>query len=322
MLSNEHFTEEKIYIQGKNKIGATLCKPSNPLGSKYPAVLLIAGSGKADRNVNMPQIKTNIFKYLSVFFAKAGIISLRYDKRGCGESGGDYNEAGISDYIDDAVDALKYLKNHELVNQDRILILGHSEGAFIAPAVYNKENATGLILLCGGIRPGNELIHTQPNQLAKEIQELRGGKGFLLRLFHIDKLILWQFNRVLKRSLSTTEPCIKIFGLIKFNAKWLREFYFFKVKDYLINIKCSILVIGGEKDIQSDPNDAIQIAQIISGKSEAHIINNMNHLLRNFSGVHNLLSCQSQYKESVKNPLCNNLLDTINNWLKKEGYDS
>lgn len=151
--------------------------------------MLIAGSGKVDRDVNVPQIQTNIFKHLSDFFAQRGIISLRYDKRGCSESTGSYNEAGISDYIDDAVTALRRLKSHDLVDPDKVMILGHSEGAFIAPAVYARETVNGLILLCGGIKSGRELLPMQPQQLAREIQMLAGIKGYLFRLFRVDKFV-------------------------------------------------------------------------------------------------------------------------------------
>lgn len=129
--------------------------------------------------------------------------------------------------------------------------------------------------------------------------------------------MLWQFNRVLERCLSTTASVIKIFGLINFNAKWLREFYNFNVKDYLSNIECPTLVIGGEKDIQSNPGDASQIAREIP-LAESHIIQNMNHLLRSFSGVHKLLSSQWQYKQSVQEPLSEELLVTIDRWLERQ----
>lgn len=321
MPEYEVFAEEKILILGKYKIGATLSKPANPSKLKYPAVLLIAGSGKVDRDVNVPQIKTNIFKHLSVFFAEKGIISLRYDKRGCGESDGNYNEAGLTDYIDDAATVLRHLKSYPLVDPNKVMILGHSEGAFIAPAVYSQEATSGLLLLCGGIRPGKELLPMQPNQLAKEIQTLGGIKGCLLRFFRIDRLILWQFNRVLNRCLATDASVIKIFGLIDFNAKWLREFYNFNVRDFLSRIKCPTLVIGGEKDIQSDPDDINPIATMISDKlAEPYLIKDMNHLLRNFGGIHTLLACQWQYKQSVQDHLSKNLLITVEQWLKRNRF--
>lgn len=314
------FAEEKISIPGKYTIGATLLKPSNPSEFKFPAVLLIAGSGKVDRDVNVPQIKTNIFKHLADFLATRGIISLRYDKRGCGESGGDYNEAGLTDYIDDAVTALKHLKTQDLVDPTKILILGHSEGAIIAPAVYQQESANGLILLCGCITPGREFLFKQPRQLAMEIQGLGGIRGFLLRVLRINKFVIWQFNRLLARCLASTTSSIKILGLIRFNSKWLREFYNFNVQNYLPSVRCPTLVIGGEKDIQVAPNEAAQIARSLP-TAESYVIKDMNHLLRSFSGIHTLLDCQWQYKQSVQDPISEELLDTVNNWLVRSNFN-
>ena len=315
MPMKQQFSENRLHISGQYKIGATLCAPSAASGQKYPAVLFIAGSGRVDRDVNIPQLKTDIFKQLADFFSQNGIISLRYDKRGCGESEGDYNAAGISDYIEDATAALRYLKSLEFVDSNKIMILGHSEGAFIAPAVYAKEPVNGLILLCGGADPGRILLPVQPQKLADEIRLKKGLKGTILRLLCLDKFILWQFKRTLNRTLSSNEDIIKIFGLVKFNAKWLREFYHFNISDYLADIDCPTLVIGGEKDIQSNPKDAARIAKAID-KSDAIIIENMNHLLREFKGVPTFLDCLKQYKQSVKQPLSQALLDELRNWFR------
>lgn len=308
------FIEHKLHIQATHRIGASLCAPLDASNNTYPAVLFIAGSGKVDRDVNVPQLKTNIFKYMADFFAQQGIISLRYDKRGCGESTGDYYEAGISDYIEDAVAALKYLKSLPHVNTKKIIILGHSEGAFIAPAVNEIEPANGLILLCAGIEPGKKLLPVQPQRMAHEIKSQPGFKGSILRLFRLDKFIVWQFQRTLERCLKTKRNSIRLAFLIKFNAKWLREFYDFSIAEHLHSVACPSLVIGGTKDVQINPQDAYRIADKIQ-HSQAYVIENMNHLLRDFSGEASLLECIKQYKLCVAQPLSKELLRVLSNWL-------
>lgn len=253
---------------------------------------------------------------LSEFFAEQGVTSLRYDKRGCGKSTGDYYQAGFSDFIEDAKTTLEYLKSHESVDKERIIVLGHSEGAFLAPAVNDVFPCAGLILLCGGIDSGKDLLPIQPQKIADEIRQLNGFKGKLLRFLRVDKFIIWQFTRVQKQSLTSKKSVIRVFGLFKFNAKWLREFYHFNVKKYLSSIICPTLVVGAGQDIQIAPENAERIAEAIT-QANSVIIPNMNHLLRNCSGAHSLLESGKHYRKSVKEPLSSELLRELTNWLRE-----
>ena len=51
--------EERVLINGENKIGATISRPDN---NKRPLVLLIMGTGKLDRDGNMKGFKTDLYK--------------------------------------------------------------------------------------------------------------------------------------------------------------------------------------------------------------------------------------------------------------------
>ena len=53
---------------------------------KTAVVLIIAGSGPTDRNGNNPMMTNNSLKMLAKELQKNGIASVRYDKRGIGES--------------------------------------------------------------------------------------------------------------------------------------------------------------------------------------------------------------------------------------------
>jgi alpha-beta hydrolase superfamily lysophospholipase len=85
------------------------------------------------------------------------------------------------DLVDDACYMIRFLKSRPEVNPERVIILGHSEGSLIAPAVNNREQVAGLVLLAGAADPGHELTPRQSRKLFKEIAELPGFKGKLLR---------------------------------------------------------------------------------------------------------------------------------------------
>lgn len=99
---------------------------------RYPAVLLVPGSGQIDRNENHKTLRINAFHDIAAHLAGQSIVTLRYDKRGVGASEGDYWTAGLFDNVSDSSAALDYLKSHRSVRPDAVFLLGHSEGALIA----------------------------------------------------------------------------------------------------------------------------------------------------------------------------------------------
>ena len=87
---------------------------------------------------------------------------LRYDERGVGESTGDYNAASLQDLVDDVRALVKYLKNHPQIDEQRIVILGHSEGAVIAPIIAAEDRElAGVALLAGPSTPLDEIMIEQ-----------------------------------------------------------------------------------------------------------------------------------------------------------------
>ena len=78
------------------------------LEGTYPGVVLIPGSGQVDRNENAKKLAINAFREIAAVLATKGIASLRYDKRGVGQSQGDFWKAGFYDNIDDTNPKVDY----------------------------------------------------------------------------------------------------------------------------------------------------------------------------------------------------------------------
>ncbi|MDD5437297.1 MAG: alpha/beta hydrolase, partial [Candidatus Omnitrophica bacterium] len=101
--------------------------PSQPdPAGKYPAVLLVWGSGPQDRNYQ------GLFESIASYLPKYGYCVLRFDKRGVGSSGGDALTTTPDDEVDDLAGALAFLKSQSNVNINRISVVAHSEGALAA----------------------------------------------------------------------------------------------------------------------------------------------------------------------------------------------
>jgi uncharacterized protein len=81
--------------------------------------------------------------------AARGVASLRYDPRGCGESGGDWAASSLFTRIDDARDAIGAMRSRRELDLRRTAIVGHGEGAVIAISVAIGDPAVGAVGLVG-----------------------------------------------------------------------------------------------------------------------------------------------------------------------------
>src|SRR5690606_29142835 len=128
-----YYSEDITFKNEKEGItlAGTLTLPEKT--GNYPAVILISGSGPSNRNEEIADHKP--FLLLADHLTKNGIAVLRFDDRGVGESGGDFQKATSADFATDVEAAFKYLKTRPEINKKKIGLLGHSEGGMIAPMV-------------------------------------------------------------------------------------------------------------------------------------------------------------------------------------------
>lgn len=159
-----------------------LPKSDRPL----PVALLIAGSGPTDRNGNNPMGHNDSLKRLAQSLAKQGIASLRYDKRGVGESlalAPDERDLSVEAYVADAAAWIEKLQGDPRFSS--VILIGHSEGALIASLAAARQPVAALITLAGSGRPIDDVLREQlqgrlpPALLASShylIDELRAGR--------------------------------------------------------------------------------------------------------------------------------------------------
>ena len=307
MIENEFAIE----ING-NRIAGTVCLPDSD--KPYPIVLFIHGSGPVDRNENIKGFKINAFNTIAHYLADYEIGSLRYDKRGCGKSKGNYNSTGHADLVADAQGLVEYLMQSDFCDRDQIYLLGHSEGTIIAPQVSNANSLiAGLILLCPFVQPLHDVLKQQANHVSQDIQNISGIKGKLLRLvigFLGDPINIQE--KLIERIRQSTTPTIK-YKLKTINALWFREILVIDAESIFQQVACPMLVIGGEKDIQCDPDDVESIKNIAPSEVETHIIQNMTHLLRCDEEEPSIFN----YKKLIKQDFEHQVLELSQQWLMK-----
>ena len=124
-------------------------------------MVLIAGSGPHDRDETIFGHKP--FLVIADHLTRNGFVVLRYDKRGIGNSTGDYQGATTRDFAADAAAAVAYLKTRREVMQSAIGLIGHSEGGLIAPMVASsgKHDIRFIVLMAGMGENGLETVMEQ-----------------------------------------------------------------------------------------------------------------------------------------------------------------
>src|SRR5688572_16381598 len=145
-------------------LAGTLTLPSKE--GAYPAVILNTGSGPQNRDGEVLGHKP--FLVISDYLTKNGIAVLRYDDRGFGKSTGDFKSGTSLDFSTDVESAVIYLKTRKEINQQKIGLVGHSDGGMIAPMVAAKsEDVAFIVLLAGPGIHGRKLLVMRQELMAK-----------------------------------------------------------------------------------------------------------------------------------------------------------
>jgi pimeloyl-ACP methyl ester carboxylesterase len=163
IYSNEG--DEAVFIQSSGfNLGATVTTPRNvPAGMRVPAVVLVGGADVGDRDGAVSGIP--ILGQLAGSIADAGIMAVRYDRRGFGQSGGRTESATINDLAEDLRAVVRWLANRRDVDRDRIVVLGHNEGAWVALLAASREGRiAAAISLAAPSTTGAERVLEQQQQ--------------------------------------------------------------------------------------------------------------------------------------------------------------
>ena len=150
----------------RGELPGTLLLPKGK--GPFPAVLFVHGSGPNDRDEAVGG--TRVFRDLAEGLADRGIASLRYEKRTKARPQ-DYNGAYTVDEetTDDAVAAVAFLRAQREVDPKRIYVIGHSQGAMMAPRIAQRSpQLAGIVLMAAPARPLEDILLDQNNYMAME----------------------------------------------------------------------------------------------------------------------------------------------------------
>jgi uncharacterized protein len=267
--------DEQIRIPGNGfSLAGTLSRPVGTAPKPLPAVVLVGGSGPADRDELIAGIP--ILGQIATAVADAGFIVVRYDKRGIGQSGGRAESSSLADFAEDVRAVVKMLSDRKDVDPKQIAVIGHSEGGAVALIAASKDKRIGRVgLLATNGVPGTELVLAQQQHLLNRSNmsaEDKQAKIDLQKRIHeavisgkgLDQLppeVRRQVDNAEFQSILTNDP-----------AKILPD------------VRQPILIVQGELDAQVEPSNADRLEALARKRKnappvEAVRVPGVNHLL-------------------------------------------
>ncbi len=215
------------------------------LSAPVPAVVLVQGSGAS--NMDEKVGKMTPFRDLADGLAQRGIASIRYDKRTFAHSFKLFfkrvKPTVWDETIEDALRATELLKNDKRIDPERIFIVGHSQGAMLAPRIDAEGgNYCGLILMAGSPYRLEDIVLRQLKQ--------SGKKGSLLGLIVRAEYKMYRNRFDNLYQLSEEEAKKKKF------AGSMTLYYFQEMGrktavDYLRENEKPVLIMHGGRDFQA-----------------------------------------------------------------------
>jgi dipeptidyl aminopeptidase/acylaminoacyl peptidase len=242
-------------------LAGTLTLPKSASRTKrVSAIVTITGSGPQDRDENIGLQGFRPFRQLADALGRHGIAVLRMDDRGTGASGGTFKGSTSADFAEDIRAGLAYLRTRPEIRADRLAVMGHSEGALIAPMVAEKEPTLRAIVLLAGIaQPGRTALYFQMKNLiehnSKLTPEMRASQ-----ISEIDKRI----------------------DAMMANDAWMKFFLTYDPASTMRHVKTPVLILTGSRDQQAVPEQLplIEAAFKEGGNKDvtARVLPDVNHL--------------------------------------------
>jgi pimeloyl-ACP methyl ester carboxylesterase len=150
----------------------------------YPALLMIGGSGPTDRHndVYFPPTRKAVLD--------EGVAVASFDKRGVGESTGDWLTAPPAVLIGDTIAEFAALRERPELDPDRIGLFGHSQGGWLVIGAAAAEPRVAFAITSSGpgTTPGQQELYAIEAGLARSDMEADGQAAALAFANAVEKL--------------------------------------------------------------------------------------------------------------------------------------
>ncbi|MBV8636761.1 MAG: alpha/beta fold hydrolase [Candidatus Eremiobacteraeota bacterium] len=260
------YTEEPLTVSiPQGHLSGTLMLPQES-ASPVPVALIIAGSGPVNRNGNVPGLQNDAYKKLAEALAARGIATLRYDKRGIGESTVVQTESDLrfDDYVNDALLLTEKLEQDKRFS--KVEIIGHSEGSLIGILAAQRDpHVAALVSLEGAGRKLGAILDEQiknnpstPPSIVSEVQQIDASLEAGRTVPNLDPQLAALFR-----------PSVQPYLISEYRYDPAAE---------IAKLNIPVLIVHGTHDIQVSEADASRLA-FADQRARVVTVDGMNHTL-------------------------------------------
>ena len=282
---------ELVFTSGALQLAGTLTLPAGV--ERPPIAVIVAGSGPTDRNGNQgPGLRTNTYALLAWGLARAGIGSLRYDKRVLPATKGQVilPEMTFDDFANDVAAAVAAVRG----DYPKVFVIGHSEGGSLGiRAATRGVTVDGLVLVS---TPGRAMTAILHEQLSRQL----------------DAATLAQFDSALARYLRGEEPgdlppALRAL-VAPVNRRFMQGWATLDPTAELAAARLPVLIVQGDMDIQIRVTDA-QALKAARADAQLFIVPGASHTLK--AAADTLMGTQIPTYINPALPLVPGVVDTI-----------
>ena len=328
------YRSEEVTVRNERdeiNLAGTLTLPEK--GTKFPAVVMVTGSGAQNRDEEIMGHKP--FFVIADYLTRNGIAVLRCDDRGTAASQGTHATATNEDFATDTEAMVNYLRSRKEINAKKIGIIGHSAGGIIAFIVAQKDPSIAFVVsLAGAGVRGDSLMLKQVELISKSQgmpdavwqgmkPSIRNRYAILQQTDKTPEELQKELYADVTKTMSPEQ--LKDLNTIQqlsaqissMTSPWYLHFMRYDPAQDLKKLKCPVLALNGEKDIQVDAAmNLTAIQERVTGNGNKNVTvkayPNLNHLFQTCKK--GTLAEYGQLEETI-NP---EVLKDIIEWIRKQ----
>jgi len=273
--------ERVQFSSGSVQLAGTLILPST--GAKHPAIILVHGSGAENREYILP---------FAHFLVRRGVAVLGYDKRGAGQSTGDWKTASYAELAGDVAAAFDYLKRRREIDAAHVGLLGVSQAGWIMQMAAARIPDLGFLISVSGagVSPAETTLDQTQNELTA-----RGMKPSMVAAIVGLMKLQYEFARTgegwddylaaRQKLAAQMGPPPDSFPGTPDHPYWqtIKRSYFYEPDPFIRQLRLPVLAIFGELDnnIVAEKNKAAWETALKAGGNRDYtlvILPKANHL--------------------------------------------
>lgn len=300
VVAANYLSEEVTFQNGEFALGGTLTIPKSN-EKRYPAALLISGSGSQNRDGNPGLF--SFYKLIAEKLSTNGLAVLRHDDRGVGKSQMPKKPTTYRDLINDSKAAVEYLRGRKEIDPDRIILIGHSEGGITATIMASEDSRIAAVVLLAGatLSTIEQLLFEQT--LYQQALERPFSPQDQEKYPPIVRWLITQIDEAKAGKPDSLPTDVH---------EYFRQHLALKQAEIYKRVRCPVLILQGERDSMVLAHHAVAAAMVLmeTGNKQVSV-----RILPNLSHFFTPSPLDQSLAAEKKNQISPEALETIQKWI-------